>query len=132
MQFDHLLGLSCRLEITVDHSVTASSVGSGGVDVLSTPSMILLFEQAARDAVQGALPPGQTTVGTLVEVRHISATPIGEKVAATALVTGVEGRRITFRVEATDRLGQVGAGEHERYVVDLSRFMDKLQERYSG
>lgn len=132
MQLDHLLGLSCRLEITVDHTVTASSVGSGGVDVLSTPSMILLFEQAARDAVQSSLPGGHTTVGTMVEVRHLSATPAGEKVTAVAEVIGVEGRRILFNVKATDRLGKVGEGEHERYVVDLSRFMGKLKERYSS
>ncbi len=131
MDLDHLIGLEHSVEITVDDSVTASSVGSGGVDVLSTPSMILLFEQIARDAVQPALPEGFTTVGTRVDIEHISATPMGEKVRAGASVIEVNGRRIIFAVCASDRHGTVGRGTHERFVVDLGRFMEKLAERYS-
>ncbi|MBN2586309.1 MAG: thioesterase family protein [Candidatus Fermentibacteraceae bacterium] len=131
MNLDHLIGLQRSVEITVDDKVTASSVGSGGVDVLSTPSMILLFEQTARDAVQSALPEGFTTVGTRVDIRHISATPVGERVRAGASVMEVTGRRILFAVSASDRHGTVGAGTHERYVVDIVGFMEKLVEKYS-
>jgi predicted thioesterase len=132
MDLDHLMGLSRNIEITVDRSITASAVGSGGVDVLSTPSMILLFEQAARDAVQGSLPEGYTTVGTSVDIRHVSATPVGEKVTVEARVVDVDGRRIIFEVSASDRLGPVGEGIHQRFVVDLEKFMDRLDERYSN
>lgn len=126
MDLEQLTGMERTVETVVDSSSTASAVGSGGVDVLATPSMILLFEQAARDAVQSALPEGYTTVGTAVNVRHLSATPVGEKVTARAVVVGVEGRRIHFRVTASDRRGTAGKGTHERFVINLRNFMEKL------
>lgn len=126
-----LVGFESSVETRVDGSLTARAVGSGGVEVLATPSMILLFEQAARDAVQDSLPEGFTTVGTRVDIQHLSATPVGERVVVTAVVTGVEGRRLVFRVRAADRLGTVGMGTHERYVVDLEDFMRRTSNKYS-
>lgn len=131
LELTDLVGLRRSVEIRVDASLTASAVGSGGVDVLATPSMVLLFEKAARDAVQGSLPEGFTTVGTRVDIQHVSATPVGEMVTVTAAVTEACGRRLVFRVRAADRLGTVGSGIHERYVVDLEEFMDRTSRKYS-
>ena len=130
MDLKHLKGLERTVELKVTEAVTASAVGSGGVEVLSTPSMILLFEQAARDAVQPGLPEGHTTVGTRVDVRHLSATPMGETVTVTARAVDVEGRRVVFKVSAFDRKGEIGAGTHERFVVDLQRFMGGLRRKF--
>jgi fluoroacetyl-CoA thioesterase len=126
MNYDHLIGSERTITAVVEYSMTASAVGSGGVDVLATPQMILLFEKAARDAVQAQLPPGETTVGTMVSVSHFAATPMGEEVRATARVTKVDGRRIVYSVSASDQHRQIGEGTHERYVIDLDRFMKKL------
>ncbi len=117
------------IETTVDGTMTASAVGSGGVEVLATPWMILLFEQAARDAVQEYLPEGQTTVGTRVDIRHVSATPVGERVTAEAVVKEIDGRRIVFHVSARDEHCRIGFGTHERYIVELDEFMRKLSGR---
>ena len=102
MELEHLKDIEHTIRKTVEASMTASALGSGGVDVLATPYMILLFEQAARDSVQRHLPEGYTTVGTEVNIKHLAATPVDEKVTATARVTGTNGRRIYFQVEARD------------------------------
>lgn len=129
MDLEHLTGSELSIETVVDLSDTASAVGSGGVEVLSTPSMILMFEQAARDAVQQLLPDGYTTVGVQVNIEHISATPVGEKVRVKAGVTAVEGRKLIFDVTAHDEHGIIGKGTHQRFVINLDRFMKKLSER---
>ncbi len=131
-EFGQLAGKTRSRAVTVDGSMTASAVGSGGVEVFSTPSMILLFEQVARDAVQEHLPQGYTTVGTKVDVKHLSAVPVGEKVTISAIVDSVEGRKLIFRVEASDRLGPVGKGTHERLIVHLAKFMEKVSGKYGG
>lgn len=128
---EHLVGLEKSLEMMVDETVTASAVGSGGVEVLATPSMILMFEQAARDAVQDSLPEGWTTVGTKVDVEHLAATPKDELVRVSAKVTGTCGRRIVFHVTASDRMGTVGQGTHERFIVELKSFINRIADRYS-
>lgn len=122
------VGLSGKVSRTVDATMTASAVGSGGVDVLSTPTMILLMEMAAVEAVSGALARGLVTVGTGVNVRHLAATPMGDTVTAAAEVTALEGRRLTFAVEARDSERIVGTGTHVRMAVDLQRFMSSLRE----
>ncbi len=129
MELEHLTGLEYSFETVVDDSITASSVGSGGIDVLSTPSMILLFEQASMDAVQSSLPEGYTTVGIKVDIEHLSATPVGETVTARATVKEVDGRRIVYCVTASDEHGIIGEGTHIRFVINLDRFMKKLSER---
>ena len=127
MDFRELVGRETSESVLVDEQNTASAVGSGGVHVFATPSMILLMEQAARNAVQDALPDGWTTVGTRVDIRHLAATPLGQKVEAKATVVDVDGRRLVFEVQATDQRGRIGEGRHERFVVDLERFMAKLK-----
>lgn len=104
---------------------TAEACGSGGVAVFATPAMIALMEAAAAAAVAPALAPGETTVGTAVNVRHTAATPIGLRVTARAVLTAVAGRRLEFRVEAWDERESIGAGSHERAVVSLDRFLTR-------
>ncbi|MBN1435148.1 thioesterase family protein [Candidatus Fermentibacterales bacterium] len=129
MDYACLVGREHTCEIVVSRGNTASAVGSGGVDVFATPSMILLMEQAAREAVQPLLPDGHTTVGTRVEVSHLAATPLGERVRATARVVAVDGRKLVYEVEARDEHTKVGEGRHERFVIDLGRFLAKLSQR---
>jgi fluoroacetyl-CoA thioesterase len=94
--------------------------------VLATPVMILCMENAALNAVRELLEPGESAVGTAVDIRHLAATPAGQQVTAEAEVTAVEGRRITFTVTARDESELIGTGTHERMVVDLARLNARL------
>jgi fluoroacetyl-CoA thioesterase len=123
------VGLVGELSATVDSSLLASAVGSGGVEVFSTPSLIALMENASRSAVESLLPPGQTTVGVRVDVRHLAATPPGLEVRARAELVEVDGRRLVFRVEAFDTYEKIGEGTHERMVVDPSRLIARAQAK---
>ena len=129
MDLTGLVGLEMTIEKGVTASMTASHVGSGGVDVLATPTMILLFEQTARDSVQDRLPKGFTTVGVKVDIEHVSATPAGEMVTVSTRVVSVDGCFIEYRVEAHDEHHRIGGGVHRRCVVDLERFIKRLASR---
>lgn len=122
-------GLTGSAEILVGTRDTAPHVGSGKVKVLATPVMVSLMEEASLNAVEGLLPPGHQTVGTRLEITHTAATPVGLRVKATAEVTRVEGRRITFRVWADDERERIGEGTHERIVVEVSRFDRRAQDK---
>lgn len=122
-------GLRGRAELMVAEEHTAPRVGSGRVRVLATPVMINLFEAAALDAVERLLPPGRQSLGTVLNVRHIAATPVGMRVTATAEVTGVEGRTIRFRLEARDERDLIGDGSHERVVVNVAKFDERVQRK---
>ncbi|HYH41287.1 MAG TPA: thioesterase family protein [Burkholderiales bacterium] len=122
-------GLTGTAEILVGTRDTAPHVGSGKVKVLATPVMVSLMEEASLNAVEGLLPPGHQTVGTRLEITHTAATPVGLRVTATAEVTRVEGRRVTFRVWADDEKERIGEGTHERIVVEVSRFDRRAQEK---
>lgn len=115
-------GLSHTVRRDVDVSMTAAAVGSGDMEVLATPCMILLMELAARKAVAETLDPGWTTVGTSVEVSHLAPTPAGEPVSATATVRRVVGSRIEFDVEARNGDTVIGRGSHTRAAVLAERF----------
>ncbi len=104
---------------------TALEVGSGSLLVYATPCMAALMEAAACEAIREAVPEGQTTVGTLLNIEHISATPVGLEVRAEAVVTGVAGKVITFELSAYDEAGQIGKGVHQRVLVNSQRFLDK-------
>jgi len=123
------VGLAKELTITVDSATLASSVGSGGIDVFSTPALIALMENAALSAVEAFLPPGQTTVGVRVDVRHLAATPAGEQVRARAELVEVDGRRLVFHVEAFDAHEKIGEGTHERMVVDPARLLARARAK---
>src|SRR5438309_8377980 len=97
--------------------------------VFATPMMILAMENAALNAIRAYLEPGESAVGTAVDVRHLAATPVGHEVTAQAEVTGVDGRRIAFAVSARDESEEIGRGTHERMVVDLRRLDERLAEK---
>jgi predicted thioesterase len=122
-------GLSGTSTLVVGEEHTAPRVGSGRVRVLATPVMINLIEAAALDAVEKLLPPGHQSLGTVLNVRHIAATPVGMRVTATAEVTGVEGRTVRFRVEARDERELIGDGTHERVVVNVAKFDLRVQRK---
>ena len=94
--------------------------------VLATPMMILIMENAALNAIRAFVEPGESVVGTGVNVRHLAATPVGHRVTAEAEVTRVDGRRIEFKVSARDEIEEIGTGTHERVVVDLHRLSQRL------
>jgi fluoroacetyl-CoA thioesterase len=100
--------------------------------VLSTPVMIMAMENAALAALKPYLASGETAVGSRVDVRHLAATPVGRRITAHAEVTGVEGRRITFAVRAVDGSEEIGAGTHERALIDLERFAAQLAQKVRG
>lgn len=121
------VGTVGEFERVVEPTHTAQHLGSGSVAVLSTPTLILWLEEAAVRAVDHALPPGHATVGTWVDVRHLAATPVGMRVAVRAELVAVAGRRLTFRVSARDEREPVGEGTHERAVIDVARFAERVR-----
>ena len=123
------VGMKGRAETVVTPENTAAAVGSGLVPVFATPYMVALMENAAVNAVQPAMEENQGTVGTVLNITHDAATPIGMKVWAEAEVTGVEGRKITLSVRAFDECGPIGGGTHERFVITVDRFLAKAQSK---
>lgn len=119
-------GLSACRTTTVTDRNTAAAMGSGDLAVFATPAMVALMESAAMTAVADALPEGSTTVGAEMNATHIKPSGLGAEIAATAVLVGVEGRKLTFNVGARDGEGMIGEGVHIRYVVDRVRFMSKL------
>jgi fluoroacetyl-CoA thioesterase len=99
--------------------------------VLATPVMIMVMENAALNAIKPYLDPGETALGSRVDVRHLAATPVGRRVTGEARVTRVEGRRIEFSVVATDEAEEIGAGTHERIVIDSAKFAARLKAKFS-
>ena len=125
-------GLRGEAALLVGEEHTAPRVGSGAIHVLATPVMINLFEAAALAAVERLLPPGHQSLGTVLNIRHIAATPVGMRVTASAVVERVEGRTIFFRVEARDEREVIGDGTHERMVVNVARFDERVQRKLSA
>ena len=123
------IGMRGCVSAVVTGEDTAQALGSGLVPVLATPRMIALMEEAAVNAVQSGLLPGETTVGTRLEAVHSAATLVGMKVTAWAEVTAVEGRKITFAVWAEDSEEQIGKGTHQRAVVQTERFLARVQAK---
>jgi len=118
---------SADLVVGVEH--TAPRVGSGRVPVLATPVMINVIEAAALAAVEHLLPEGHQSLGIHLNVRHFAATPVGMRVSATAELTGIEGRTLSFRVEARDDREPIGEGTHQRVVVNVARFDQRVQRK---
>ena len=121
---------SASLVVTPDH--TAPRIGSGRIAVLATPVMINLIEAAALAAIEHLLPAGHQSLGIHLDVSHVAATPVGLRVTATAEVTRVEGRTISFRVEARDERERIGGGTHQRVVVSVARFDERVQRKLRG
>lgn len=123
------VGTSNEKSLIVTEKDTAKVWGSGTLPVLATPKMILLIEETAAAAVAGELPEGDTTVGTLLDVQHVSASPVGSEVKCVAEVVEVDRARIRFKVTVTDKFGDVGTGFHERFVVHSDKFMAKANAK---
>ena len=126
---DLKLGLIGRSEMIVGTNDTAPRVGSGRIAVLATPMMINLIEEAALDALDGLLPDGKESLGTHLDVSHIAATPTGMKVTATAELIAIDGRKLEFRVSASDEVEVIGEGKHQRVVVHASSFAERIAKK---
>ena len=123
------LGIKGRQEEIVTENLTASHIGSGTVRVFATPMMIALMEHTSQVSVKPYLEEGQETVGTKVDVSHVSSTPIGLKVWCESEVIEIDRRRIVFKVAAYDEKGLIGEGTHERFVIDVAKFQAKTEEK---
>lgn len=122
-------GLTGRAEAIVDTTNVAAAMGSGDLDVFATPAMIALMEQAACNALVPCLDAATSSVGIKMDTTHDAATLPGQKVIATAELTAVEGRKLTFKVGACDDHGPIGTGTHERFIIDKAKFIAKLQSK---
>lgn len=118
-------GLKGRQEVTVNEKNTALAMGSGTLQVFATPAMIALMEKTAWESVADALNEGEGTVGTKLDVTHLSATPLGMTVHCESELTAVEGRKLVFHVAAYDEAGLIGEGTHERFIVKNEKFQAK-------
>jgi fluoroacetyl-CoA thioesterase len=119
-------GLTYTSKTTVCKENTALTIGSGDMEVFATPALVALMENAAMNAVKPYLPEGSTTVGAMIQTSHIKPSGLGEEISATALLEEAEGRKLTFKVSASDSKGIIGEGIHIRYIVDRERFLSKL------
>jgi fluoroacetyl-CoA thioesterase len=124
-------GLTGTAELVVGDQHTAPRIGSGRIRVLATPVMINLIEAAALAAVEQSLPEHHQSLGTHLDITHVAATPVGMRVRATAEVLRVEGRTIYFKVRAEDERELIGEGTHERMVVNVERFDQRVQQKLS-
>ena len=122
-------GLRGEASLIVGEEHTAPRIGSDAIHVLATPVMINVIEAAALAAVERLLPAGHQSLGTVLNVRHIAATPVGMRVTATATVQKVDGRTIYFAVEARDARELIGDGTHERVVVNVAKFDQRVQRK---
>lgn len=119
-------GLQFKSQTIVNKNNTALFLGSGDMNVFATPAMIALMENAAMKAVSDFLPEDSTTVGSLINVSHIKPSGLGETIEATAILTEINKRKLTFTVKATDSQDTIGEGTHIRYIVDREKFLSKL------
>ena len=125
------LGLTAMVETIVTAADTARALGSGSLDVLATPRLVALMEQAACVALSKELGPGQTSVGTRIAIDHTAASPVGMRITVRATIVAVQGRQITFEVTASDETGEIGRGNHCRVIVDADRFVMKANQKLS-
>ena len=123
------IGIKGRQELVVSKELTAKHIGSGTVLVFATPMMIALMEKTSQKSVKPYLEAGQETVGTHVDVSHDSAVPVGRKVWCESEVVDVDRRKITFKVAVYDDNGIVGQGTHERFIIDVKKFSEKLASK---
>ena len=122
-------GIKNTKTIIVTADKTAEAMGSGTLSVFATPAMVALMENAAAESVEALVGEGNTTVGTVINVKHLSADPIGVEVTCESELVEVDGRRLTFEIKVFDREGAVGEAYHERFVIDKARFVDKVQKK---
>ena len=129
MEIKMTVGTVHEINVTVEDYMTAASMKSGSLDVLATPYMIALMEQASAELCQKFLPEGISTVGTMVNIQHLAATSLGASVRVISTLTDFDGRKATFEVIAYDNAGVIGKGTHERFTIKVDSFIRKTQER---
>lgn len=122
-------GLTGEITHVVTDADTAATYASGLVPTLSTPHLVALMENAARETVQPHVGEGESTVGTRIDMRHLAPTPVGMEVRVRAELIEVNGRRLRFHVEAWDEVEKIGEADHERFVIDWQRFMERVAEK---
>lgn len=132
MDFDLKIGMAAEVEKIVGEADTAVRFGSGDVRVFATPMMVALMENAALNAVDPLLGEAFATAGLSLNVKHIAATPVGMKVRARAELVGIEGKKLSFRIEAFDEQEKIGEGTHERYIIELSKFLERTGKKASA
>ena len=123
------VGMKNAVESTSTEETTALNMKSGSLKVLATPAMMCLMEQAAAELVEKNLPDDLTSVGISINVAHKAPTPIGLIVKAEAIITNIEGRKITFDVKAFDGIDEIGNGTHERFIVNKEKFQAKANSK---
>ena len=123
------VGMKYTLNFVVTEEITAKVVGSGELEVLATPMMIANMEKASSLLVKPFLSEGETTVGTLVNVSHVMASLVGEKIEVISELTLVDRKRLVFSVKAMSEAGLIGEGTHERFIINSEKFMNKLKNR---
>ena len=121
------IGMFAQGDVIVNESNTAAAIGSGSLLVFATPAMIALMENTAVKSIMDFLDKTQTTVGISLNIKHLKASTIGQKITATAKLTAIDGKKLTFTVEAHDDKDLIGEGIHERFIVDSEKFMNKLK-----
>jgi predicted thioesterase len=134
MEFGECIEVGMKHEATfrVDEQYTAFHIGSGSLRVLATPSMIGFMERISHQLLTRCLPDGYSSVGAVVDVRHLAPTPLGWTVRVTSEVVEVDGRKVTLAVEAWDDREKVGEGRHQRVVIDLNRFLQRVEAKQKG
>ena len=129
MEIKMEIGTVHEINVTVENHMTAATMKSGNLDVLATPYMIALMEQASAELCQKFLPEGISTVGTMVNIQHLAATSLGAPVRTVATLTDFDGRKATFEVVAYDNAGVIGKGTHERFTIKIDSFIRQTEER---
>lgn len=122
-------GIRNSKELTVTEDMTAASAGSGGQPVFSTPHMVALMETTAWSSVEPYMDEGKSTVGTHLDIAHLSASPVGAHVRSESELVEIDGRRLVFRVSASDDAGLIGEGMHERFIIDIEKFMARTEAK---
>ena len=122
-------GITGNQKVIVDNTNTAEVYGSGDLPVFATPAMIGLMEFTASKSVAEHLEKGQSTVGTIVNVKHLAATPVGMEVYCESELVDIDRRRLVFNVKAYDECGLIGEGVHERFIIDVEKFMGKTNSK---
>lgn len=123
------VGIKKKTTITVTDKDTALAHGSGSLKVFATPAMVALMENTAMNSVLPYLGEGEATVGTLLNIKHLSATPVGCSVTCESELVEIDGRRLVFKVTASDSKGSIGEGIHERFVILAEKFMNKINDK---
>jgi predicted thioesterase len=134
MDFSSIIrvGLTGQAAETVTDASTAAAQGSGSLPVYATPRMVALMEAASLGAVDPLLPEGWSTVGTALNIKHLSATPVGMRVTAKAELVEIDRRRLVFQVKVDDEAGLCGEGTHERFIVENAKFVGKAEGKKGG